>query len=114
MRIREVKDETVAIGPKEPPEIEKMPSVELEAEATKIVSNGVAVLNGGGDGEDELRLDRIENGVEKRKTSASSSSAGGTHGRLSIFLTKRRKPNSNCIISSRNLPCELILDFCSR
>ena len=53
MRIREAKDEAAVVGPGERPEVEKMPSIEVEQEAEKeegVVTNGVAVLNGGHDG----------------------------------------------------------------
>ena len=91
MRIREVKDETIVVGPTEPPEVEKMPSLGSEEEegAKKVVANGVAVLNGGGRGagEEHDRLHRIGDGGEVRKTSAASS-AGGAQGGSLIWLSK--------------------------
>ena len=92
MRIREVKDETIVVGPTEPPEVEKMPSLGSEEEgaeeaAKKVVANGVAVLNGGGGvGEEHERLHRIGDGGEVRKTSVASS-AGGTQGGSLIRLS---------------------------
>ena len=35
MRIREVKDETIVVGPTEPPEAEKMPSLGSEGEGAE-------------------------------------------------------------------------------
>ena len=89
MRIREVKDETIVVGPTEPPEAEKMPSLGSEGEgaeeaAKKVVANGVAVLNGSGAGEHD-RIHRIGVGGEARKTSAGSS-AGGTQGEQQSFI----------------------------
>ena len=93
MRIREVKDETIVVGPTEPPEVEKMPSglgseeEGAEEAAKKVVANGVAVLNGGGGGvgEEHDRLHRIGDGGEVRKTSAASS-AGGAQGEQQSFI----------------------------
>ena len=84
MKIREVKDEVIEIGPS----VEEKASLEPEESA---VANGVAVLNGGGaNGEKDRHRGIEDTGGGKRKSSAASSSACGTHGTYAAKLTWHR------------------------
>ena len=87
MKIREVKDEVIQVGPS----VEEKASLEPEE---SVVANGVAVLNGGGANGEKDRHHGIEDiGGGKRKSSAASSSACGTQGtyvRSKIDLASQR------------------------
>ena len=87
MKIREVKDEVIQVGPS----VEEKASLEPEE---SVVANGVAVLNGGGANGEKDRHRGIEDiGGGKRKSSAASSSACGTQGtyvRSKIDLASQR------------------------